>query len=231
VIELKRDAIAQVLLNKLYKLTPMQISYGVINLSIVNGQPRVLSLVDTLGEFVSFRREVVRNRTLYDLRKAKARPISSKDCSKRSMFSTRLSSSFEPRRQPTMRSRDCKPSWLLRASGAGHPRYAAPSAGSARAQKLLDEYKQLLQLIAELEEILNNDRVLRSLIVKNCGQSQKDYADPRRTQIVDSGIELTLEDLIADEDVAITLTHSGYVKRTPVSTYRAQRRGGSDAKA
>ncbi|MFM8393260.1 MAG: DNA gyrase C-terminal beta-propeller domain-containing protein, partial [Acidobacteriota bacterium] len=94
-------------------------------------------------------------------------------------------------------------------------------------QKIIDEYAEVIKLIAELEEILANEKVLRNVIIKELRAVQKDYADERRTQIVDSGVELTLEDLIADEDVVITLTHSGYVKRTPTSTYRAQKRGGT----
>ncbi|HMY73257.1 MAG TPA: DNA gyrase C-terminal beta-propeller domain-containing protein, partial [Blastocatellia bacterium] len=97
-------------------------------------------------------------------------------------------------------------------------------------QKLIDEYEELIKLIAELEEILNNETALRRVIVKELREVQKAYADPRRTQIIDSGVELTLEDLIADEDVVITLTHSGYVKRTALTTYKAQRRGGTGRK-
>ena len=97
-------------------------------------------------------------------------------------------------------------------------------------QKLIDEYKEVIQLIAELEEILANESVLRNLIIKELREVQKDYGDKRRTEIIESGAELTLEDLIADEDMAITVTHSGYIKRTPVSVYRAQRRGGTGRK-
>jgi DNA gyrase subunit A len=97
-------------------------------------------------------------------------------------------------------------------------------------QKIIDEYEEVIKLIAELEEILANERVLRNVIVKELRAVQKEYADERRTQIVDSGVELTLEDLIADEDVVITLTHSGYVKRTPLTAYRSQRRGGAGRK-
>jgi DNA gyrase subunit A len=97
-------------------------------------------------------------------------------------------------------------------------------------QKIIDEYEEIIKLIAELEEILNNERTLRNVLIKELRAVQKDYGDERRTQIVDSSVELTLEDLIADEDVVITLSHSGYVKRTPVTTYRAQRRGGMGRK-
>jgi DNA gyrase subunit A len=97
-------------------------------------------------------------------------------------------------------------------------------------QKIDDEYKEVIQRIAELQEILSNESALRNLIVKELREVQKEYGDARRTEIIESGAELSLEDLIADEDMAITVTHSGYIKRTPASVYRAQRRGGSGRK-
>ncbi len=231
VIELKRDAIAQVILNKLYKLTQMQISYGVINLSIVNGQPRVLGLIETLNEFISFRREVVRNRTLYELRKAKARAhileglLKALDVMDQIIKLIRASETTDDAKRGLQTKFQFSELQAQAILDMQLRRLAA-----LERKKLTDEYQQLIQLIAELDEILNNDRVLRNLIIQELRTIQKDYSDTRRTQIVDSGIELTLEDLIADEDVAITLTHSGYVKRTPVSTYRAQRRGGAGRK-
>jgi DNA gyrase subunit A len=228
VVELKRDAVPQIVLNKLYKLTQMQTSFGMINLSIVNGQPKILNLVDTLSEFITFRREVVRNRTMYELKKARARAhileglkkaidiidaiikliraAKSTDEAKDGLISQFAFSALQAQAILDMQLR----------------RLAA-----LERQKIIDEYEEIIKVIAELEEILNNDRVLRNLIIKELRAVQKDYADERRTQIVDSSVELTLEDLIADEDVVITISHSGYVKRTPVTTYRSQRRGGT----
>jgi len=228
VIELKRDAIAQVILNKLYKLTPMQTSFGVINLSIVNGQPRVLNLIETLNEFIAFRREVVRNRTLYELKKAKARAhileglkkaLDVLDAIIKLIRGSKTTEEAKAGLQTQFKFSELQAQAIL---DMQLRRLAA-----LERQKLIDEYKELIQLIAELEEILSNERSLRSVIIRELRAVQKEYADERRTQIIDSGVELTLEDLIADEDVVITLTHSGYVKRTPASTYRSQRRGGS----
>lgn len=231
VIELKRDAVPQIILNKLYKLTQMQTSFGMINLAIVNGQPRVLSLLETLNEFVAFRREVVRNRTLYELKKAKARAhileglIKAIDIIDQIIKLIRGSQTTEEAK-----------SGLVTRFGFSEIQAQAildmqlRRLAALEKKKLVDEYEEVIKLIAELEEILNNERALRSVIIKELRAVQKDYADERRTHIVDSGVELTLEDLIADEDVVITLTHSGYVKRTPVTTYRAQRRGGTGRK-
>jgi DNA gyrase subunit A len=231
VIELKRDAVPQIVLNKLYKLTQMQTSFGMINLSIVNGQPKILSIVDTLNEFVAFRREVVRNRTLYELKKAKARAhileglIKAVDIIDQIIKLIRASATTDEAKQGLV----VKFSFSEIQAQAILDMQLRRLAALER-QKLVDEYEELIKLIAELEEILNNERTLRNLIIKELRAVQKDYTDERRTHIVDSGVELTLEDLIADEDVAITLTHSGYVKRTAVSTYRAQRRGGTGRK-
>ncbi|MBP6822670.1 MAG: DNA gyrase subunit A [Acidobacteria bacterium] len=231
VIELKRDAIPQIILNKLYKLTQMQISFGVINLSIVNGQPRVLTLSETLAEFIAFRREVVRNRTMYELKKAKLRAhileglIKAIDIIDEIIKHIRGSKSAEEAKGGLIakfKFSDIQAQAIL---DMQLRRLAA-----LERQKLIDEYEELIKLIAELEEILNSETALRRVVIKELREVQKVYADERRTQIVDSGVELTLEDLIADEDVVVTLTLSGYVKRTPLTTYKSQRRGGTGRK-
>ncbi|HMV49744.1 MAG TPA: DNA gyrase C-terminal beta-propeller domain-containing protein, partial [Blastocatellia bacterium] len=231
VIELKRDAIPQIILNKLYKLTQMQISFGVINLSIVNGQPKILSLTQTLGEFIAFRREVVRNRTMYELKKARLRAhileglMKAIDIIDEIIKHIRASKSAEEAKGGLISKFQFSDIQAQAILDMQLRRLAA-----LERQKLIDEYEELIKLIAELEEILNNETALRRVIVKELREVQKAYADPRRTQIIDSGVELTLEDLIADEDVVITLTHSGYVKRTALTTYKAQRRGGTGRK-
>jgi DNA gyrase subunit A len=231
VIELKRDAVPQIILNKLYKMTQMQISFGMINLSIVNGQPRILNLADTLSEFITFRREVVRNRTMYELKKARHRAHILEGLKKaidiidEIIKLIRGSKSTDDAKQGLVNKFKFSEIQAQAILDMQLRRLAA-----LERQKIIDEYEEVIKLIAELEEILASDRALRNVIVKELRAVQKDYADERRTQIVDSGVELTLEDLIADEDVVITLTHSGYVKRTPLTAYRSQRRGGSGRK-
>ncbi|MFN0084429.1 MAG: DNA gyrase subunit A [Blastocatellia bacterium] len=231
VIELKRDAIAQIILNKLYKMTQMQTSFGMINLSIVNGQPKVLNLADTLLEFIAFRREVVRNRTLYELKKARMRAHILEGLKKaidiidEIIKLIRASKSTEEAKAGLVSSFKFSEIQSQAILDMQLRRLAA-----LERQKIIDEYEEVIKLIAELEEILANERVLRNLLIKELRSVQKDYSDERRTQIVDSGVELTLEDLIADEDVVITVTHSGYVKRTPLTTYKSQRRGGMGRK-
>src|ERR1041385_7322015 len=259
VVELKRDAVPQIVLNKLFKLTPMQSSFGVINLAIVNGQPRVLTLKQMLEAFIDFRREVVRRRTEYDLRKARARAHILEGLTKaidaldfivtlirnsRSVDEARLWLTGDLTTTAEVKTWKGVPSdvqlktYLLRVEKT--MAQLAFSEIQAQAildlqlrrlsalerQKIIDEFEQIIKLIAELEEILANERSLRRVIAKELEEVKKDFGDERRTEIVDEGVELSIEDLIADEDVAITVTNSGYIKRTPVTTYSRQGRGG-----
>jgi len=231
VIELKRDAVPQIILNKLYKLTQMQISFGVINLAIANGQPKILTISETLNEFITFRREVVRNRTIYELKKARMRAHILEGLKKaidiidEIIKLIRRSRTTEEAKEGLVKQFKFSEIQAQAILDMQLRRLAA-----LERQKIIDEYEEIIKLIAELEEILANERALRNVIIKELRTVQKEYADERRTQIIDSGVELTLEDLIADEDVVITLTHSGYVKRTPLTAYRSQRRGGTGRK-
>ncbi|HYL98248.1 MAG TPA: DNA gyrase C-terminal beta-propeller domain-containing protein, partial [Blastocatellia bacterium] len=202
-----------------------------INLSIVNGQPRVLNLIDTLNIFIDHRRDVVVRRTQFDLKKAEAR----------AHILEGLKKALDHLDAVIALIRKSKTTQEAREGLMAQFKFTEPQATAIlemqlqrltglERQKLDDEYKEVIQLIAELKEILSNEQVLRNLIVKELREVQKDYGDERRTQIIESGADLSLEDLIADADMAITVSHSGYIKRTPASTYRAQRRGGSGRK-
>lgn len=259
VAELKRDAVPQVVLNKLYKLTPMQSSFGVINLAIVNGQPRVLNLKEMLEAFIEFRREVVRKRTEYELRKAKARAhileglTKAIDALDYIVLLIRNSRSVDEARlwlQAQLKTTSEIKTWKGIPSDVQFKTYMARMTktmeglafseiqaqaildlqlrrlSALERQKIIEEYESIIKLIAELEEILGNERSLRRVISKELEDVKKEFGDGRRTEIVDEGVELSIEDLIADEDVAITVTNSGYIKRTPITTYSRQGRGG-----
>src|SRR6266480_2137769 len=259
VVELKRDAVPQVVLNKLFKLTPMQSSFGVINLAIVNGQPRVLKLKEILEYFIDFRREVVRRRTEYELRKAKARAHILEGLTKAIdaldfiVTLIRNSRSVDEARQwltGQMTTMSEVKTWKGAPSDTPLKTFLgklqkgmeqlAFSEIQAQAildlqlrrlsalerQKITDEYEGIIKLIAELEEILSNENSLRRVIGNELEEVKKEFGDARRTEIVDEGVEFSIEDLIADEDVAITVTNSGYIKRTPITTYQRQGRGG-----
>jgi DNA gyrase subunit A len=259
VVELKRDAMPQVVLNKLYKLTPMQSSFGVINLAIVGGQPRVLNLKQMLECFVDFRREVVRRRTEYELRKARARAHILEGLNKaidaldyiiplirnaRSVDEARLWLTGQMQTMSEVKSWKGAPADLTLAGFLGKLQKIIRRLGfselqaqaildlqlrrlsALERQKILDEYEGIIRLIAGLEEILANEGSLRGVIIKELEEVKKDFGDKRRTEIIDEGVEFTIEDLIVDEDVAITVTNSGYIKRTPVTAYSRQGRGG-----
>src|SRR5436853_5783092 len=259
VIELKRDSVPQVILNKLYKLTPMQSSFGVINLAIVNGQPRVLNLKQMLEAFIDFRREVVRRRTEYELRKARARAHILEGLTKaidaldyivtlirnaRSVDEARTWLMGETKTMSEVKQWKGVPTdsqladYLSKLQKTIKRLQFSELQSQAildlqlrrlsalERQKIVDEYEGLIKLIAELEEILSNENSLRRVIIKELEEVKRDFGDKRRTEIVDEGVELSIEDLIADEDVAITVTNSGYIKRTPVTVYQRQGRGG-----
>lgn len=259
VIELKRDAIPQVVLNKLYKLTAMQSSFGIINIAIVDGQPKVLNLKEILEHFVEFRREVVRRRTQFELRKAQARAHILEGLNKAIDALDYIIPLIR-----NSRSVDEAKQWLTGKFATLHEVKSWKSVDSSKTlagflkdlekvisrlgfsdiqaqaildlqlrrlsalerQKIIDELESILKHIAELEAILANEQLLRQVIIDELSEVKKNFGDKRRTEIVDAGVELSIEDLIPDEDVAITVTNQGYIKRTPVSTYSKQGRGG-----
>lgn len=259
VVELKRDAVPQVVLNKLFKLTPMQTSFGVINLAIVNGQPRVLNLKQMLECFIEFRREVVRRRTEYELRKARARAhileglTKAIDALDSIVTLIRNSRSVDEARQwltGQMGTMSEVKTWKGVPSDSPLKTYLSKlqktmerlgfsdiqaqaildlqlrRLSALERQKITDEYEGIIKHIAELENILANESALRGVIRNELEEIKKEFGDARRTEIIDEGAEFSIEDLIADEDVAITVTNSGYIKRTPITTYQRQGRGG-----
>jgi DNA gyrase subunit A len=227
VFELKRGEQAEVILNNLYKQTQMQVSFGVIMLAIVNGQPREMGLVDALKRFIDHRIDVVRRRTDYLLRKAREREhillgfkkaLDNLDAVIKLIRDSKtpkeardgLMSRFEFTERQSQAIIELQ---LQRLTGMEQ-------------QKIIEELAEIQVKIAEYLEILGSEKVLRSLIVKELKEVQKDYGDERRTQIVEDTGEITLEDLVQVEDVAVTVTRGGYLKRTAVDTYRRQTRGG-----
>jgi DNA gyrase subunit A len=227
VIELRRGEQPEVILNNLYKQTPMQTSFGVIMLAIVNGQPKVLNLQEVIKHFVEHRIDVVRRRTAYELRKAEERAHILEGLKKALdridavIKLIRASKSPQEARDGLIRQFEFS---QIQAHAILDMQLQRLT-GLER-EKILEELASVLKRIAELKEILANDKVLRGVVVKELKEVQKQYGDERRTQIVDEHAEIKLEDLIQVEDVVVTVTHSGYVKRTPVSDYRKQQRGG-----
>lgn len=227
VIELKRGDQPMVILNNLYKLTPMQTTFGIINLAIVNGQPKVLSLLELLRSFVEHRVDVVRRRTQYELRQAEARAHILEGLTKALdhidaiIKLIRAAKTAAEAREGLIASFE-----FTEIQAKAILEMQLQRLTSLERQKIEDELKELRGKIAELKEILASDAKLRQVIVKELREVQKKYGDARRTEIIDEEADIDIEDLIAEEDVVITVTHSGYLKRTPLSVYRNQGRGG-----
>ena len=248
VIGLKRGAEAQIVLNQLHKHTQMQESFSMIFLAVVNGQPRELGLHEAIRHFIDHRVDVVRRRTAFLLRKAREREhilegykIALDNLDRVIRIIRGSASRAEARENLHVFSLSKEIVIKLDKDVA----IAGAQEGLSYRQidailelqlyrltqlsidELLKELAEVRENIAEYEAILGSEKKLRGVIVKELEAVRKDFGDNRRTQILDETAELQLEDLIADEQVAVTVSHSGYLKRTPISTYRQQRRGGT----
>jgi DNA gyrase subunit A len=227
VIELKRGEMSEVILNNLYKHTQLQQGFGIITLAIVGGRPRVLNLLEVLEQFIEFRREVVRRRTEFELRKAEARA--------HVLEGLRIALDHLDAVITLIRNAKNPPEarvGLVAEFGLSEIQAQAildmqlQRLTGLERQKVLDELAELIKLIERLRAILASERLLLQIVTDELKQVRDRFGDDRRTTILDAEGELRIEDLIADEDVAITVTNTGYIKRTPISTYRNQRRGG-----
>ena len=227
VFELKRGEQAEVILNNLYKHTQLQINFGVIMLSIVNGQPRELGLADVLRRFIDHRIDVVRRRTDYLLRKAREREHILLGFKKAIENLDAVIKLIRAAKTP----REARDGLITTFEFTERQAQAIIEMQLQRLtgmeiEKILKELADIQVEIAEYLDILASDKKLRGIIVQELKEVQKEFGDERRTQIIEDTGEIHLEDLIQVEDVAVTVTHGGYLKRTAVDTYRRQSRGG-----
>jgi DNA gyrase subunit A len=227
VFELKRGEQAEVVLNNLYKHTQLQIGFGVIMLSIVNGQPRELGLIDCIKFFIEHRVEVVRRRTDFELRKAREREHLLLGFQKALENLDEVIRIIRAARAP----REARDSLIGAFQFTERQAQAIIELQLQRLtgmeqQKVADELAEIQRRIAEYLELLGSEKLVRERIVEELKEVRKLYGDERRTQIIEDTGEIRLEDLVAVEDVAVTVTHGGYLKRTSVDTYRRQSRGG-----
>ena len=266
VIEVRRDAMADVVLNNLFLQTQLQVTFGINMVALLDGQPRLLNLKEILEAFIRHRREVVTRRTIFELRKARARAhilegLTVALANIDEMIELIRNSASPAEARERMLARKWQPGMvgtLLAAAGAEasrpedmDPRDGLKSEGyqlsdvqaqeilamrlhrltGLEQEKLSDEYRQILEIIRGLIEILENPEVLLALIREELEAIKAEYGDARRTEIQHSQEDLNVLDLIAPEDMVLTLSHTGYVKRQPASTYRAQKRGGKGRSA
>jgi len=227
VIELKRDTIPAVILNQLYKMTAMQSSFGIIMLAIVNGQPQILDLRRLLDLFIDHRKEVVTRRCIFDLKKAEARAHVLEGLK---IALENLDEVIEIIKGST-NSAEAKERLIARFQFSDIQAQAILDMRLHRLtglerDKIMAEYQEVLALIARLKEILASEVEILKIIRTELIEVKEKFANPRRTEIVARTGELSLEDLIVEEDMVVTVSHSGYIKRNAVSLYRAQRRGG-----
>ncbi|MCB0542920.1 MAG: DNA gyrase subunit A, partial [Saprospiraceae bacterium] len=230
VIEIKRDAAANVILSQLFKLTPLQTSYGINNIALVNGRPRILNLKELIEEFIKFRLEVIVRRTQYELRKAEERAhileglLIALDHLDEVIALIRGSKDADEAREGLM-------------SKFGLTEIQAKAILAMRLQQLTglerdkvrQEFEDLQKKIAELKAILADEGLQRDIIKQELTDINQRFGDERRTSIEIDEADISMEDLIEDEEVVITISHASYIKRTPISEYRAQGRGGRGA--
>ena len=227
VIELKKNEIPQVVLNNLFKHTQLQTTFGVIMLALVNNRPEVLNLKQVLEYFIEHRREVVVRRTAFELRKAEERAhileglkvaIDNLDAVIKLI---RGSASPDAARSGLMRQFQ-----LSEAQSNAILDMKLQRLTQLERNKLIEEYQELLKRIEYLKSVLASEPLVRKIIKDELVAVKETYKDERRTQILKEEAEISVEDLIAEEEVVVTVSHAGYIKRNPVSLYRAQRRGG-----
>jgi DNA gyrase subunit A len=227
VLELGKGEIAQVVLNQLYKHTAMQSTFGVIMLALVGRRPAVVTLREMLDHFIAFRREVVLRRTRYDLARAEERAHILEGLRK-ALEHLDLVIRLIRQAASVDAARDALMSHLalseVQAKAILDMRLQRLT--QLEREKVIAEHTEVLQLIERLRAILASELLVRQIIKEELLALREEYADERRTEIVEESVELTLEDLIADEEMVVTVTRSGYIKRTAVEAYRSQRRGG-----
>ncbi|HET9191560.1 MAG TPA: DNA gyrase subunit A [Vicinamibacterales bacterium] len=227
VIELKRGEVADVILNNLYKHTALQSSFGVIMLAIVAGRPRVLTLAELLDNFIEFRRDVVRRRTEFELRKAEARAHILEGLKIALDHLDAVIALIRAAKNPGEAREGLMTQFgLTQIQAQAILDMQLQRLTGLERQKILDELAELLKTIERLRAILSSDKMLMEIVVRELREVRDRYGDARRTEILAEAGEFRIEDLIAEEDMAITVSNTGYIKRTAITSYRNQRRGG-----
>jgi DNA gyrase subunit A len=227
VMELKKGEIPVVLINQLYKHTPMQSTFGVIMLALVNNRPELLTLKEILEAFIEHRREVVVRRTAYDLRKAEERAHILEGLKIALTHLDAVIALIKRSRSPEeARAGLIREYTLSEVQANAILDMKLQRLTQLERDKLTHEYEEIIKRIAYLKSVLDSEPLVRQIIKDELKALREEYKDERRTQIVPEAADINIEDLIAQEEVVVTISHAGYIKRNPVSLYRAQRRGG-----
>ncbi len=234
VVELRKDVIAQVIINQLYKYSDLQTSYGINNVALVKGRPKILNVRDLISEFVNFRHEVVRRRTEFELRKAEERAhilegymkvIGTKDALDTAIRIIRESATPDEAREGLIAAFE-----LSEIQAKAILELRLRTLTGLEIDKIREEYEALMALITRLKDILANEHLRFEIIRNELEEMKAKFGDERKSQIEYADDEINMLDLIEEEDVVVTISHLGYIKRTTASAYRQQRRGGRGAK-
>ncbi len=227
VIELKRNEVAEVILNQLYKHTQMQTSFGIILLAIHQNQPKLLTLKEMLQFFVQHRQEVVTRRSLFDLRKAEARAHILEGLKKAIDHIDAIIATIKASKTPKEAKDHLVQQFALSEEQAqAILEMRLQRLTNLEQRKIIEEYEETIKWINRLKTILASERLVLNLIKEELVSIRDAYGDERHTEIVGATPEIKIEDLIAEEDMVVTITHTGYIKRNPISLYRSQHRGG-----
>ncbi len=226
-VSLKRDQVAGVVINQLYKHTQMENTFGIILLAIVNNQPQLLSFKEILKHFILHRKNIIIRRTSYDLKKAQARAHILEGLKIALDNLDSVVSLIRKSRSPA----DAKTGLIQKFDLSPIQAQAILDMRLQRLtgleqEKILEEYKNVLQDIARFKEILASEKIVEQIIKEELSEIQNEFGDPRRTEILESTKEITIEDMIVEEDMVVTISNSGYIKRNPITLYHSQRRGG-----
>ena len=231
VVECKRDAIGEVILNNLYKYTQLQETFGVILLALVEGIPKVMGLKEMLNHFLNFRREIIINRTKFELKEAEKRSHILEGLKKALENIDKIISIIRGSKDPDTAKKE-----LINIFSFSEKQTKAildmrlQKLTSLEIDKVIEEYQELQKLIKQLNQILTSKELQDNIIKDELNTVLDKYGDERKTEIIPFSGDLSVEDMIADEDMVVTITHNGYIKRLPTATWRAQRRGGKGMK-
>ncbi len=227
VVDLKKDEVVEIILNQLFKFTPMEVTFGIIFLAIVNNRPKIMDLKTILVHFLDFRKEIIRKRTIYELKEAE----------KRAHILEGLKVALDHLDEVIALIRKAKNPAEAKAQLISQFTFSDIQAQSIlemrlqrltnlEREKIIQDYKEMLMTIDRLRQILGSEALILQLIREELTELKKRYGDERRTEIIEDTTEIELEDLIVEEDMVVTISHGGYIKRNPISLYRSQKRGG-----